>query len=223
MFLSEARTRLQIGYIGLDCVLQAKFERACTPTDDGGRVLYMAPELMRNEPYTRATDIWALGCTSFLLCALKLPFVARSLVELALKVIEEQPKWQCLEQSGFSIEMQDLVQSLLQKDAAERPTSASLINTEIFAMASGEVQPSDDDWSLLPNISQLISCTPLQKCLQSLEHQAVADSTICTQPSNIGNRKPCLAWTVDASPSSHLVKCVGDIYHAPCAEFPHMQ
>lgn len=48
----------------------------------------MSPEICANERYTLASDIWALGCITYELCARKVPFNANSQFQLVQKIKE---------------------------------------------------------------------------------------------------------------------------------------
>merc|ERR1719284_180207 len=87
IFLCEGRRRIRIGDFGISKVLEStNFASTCV-----GTPAYMSPELMRNERYDYHVDMWALGCISYELCTLSLPFAAGSLVELACQVMETVP------------------------------------------------------------------------------------------------------------------------------------
>jgi serine/threonine protein kinase len=47
---------------------------------------YMPPEVWKGRPYSFTSDSWALGCLLYEMVALKVPFEARSMSELKLKV-----------------------------------------------------------------------------------------------------------------------------------------
>merc|ERR1712217_283685 len=96
--------------------------------------------------------MWALGCVCFELCTFSLPFVAKSVLELALQVMEGDPAWTLWEDKDFSAELRDVTQRLLHKEMEARPTAAVLLAEPFFAEGGRGAQfPSEDAWaSLIP-------------------------------------------------------------------------
>jgi len=80
--LLRGRQLVRLGECGLLPMLAVKLHECVTLS--GQEVDYLAPELMRNEPYSVQSDLWALGCIFFELCALCPPFQGGSVLELAL-------------------------------------------------------------------------------------------------------------------------------------------
>ena len=57
-----------------------------------GTPYYLSPEIYEDKPYGKKSDIWSMGVILFELCALELPFQAKSLAALARKVLTGSPK-----------------------------------------------------------------------------------------------------------------------------------
>jgi serine/threonine protein kinase len=53
-----------------------------------GTPYYLSPELCEEKPYSKASDIWALGCVLYELCMLRHPFEAQTQPELLRKIIK---------------------------------------------------------------------------------------------------------------------------------------
>lgn len=51
-----------------------------------GTPYYASPEVWRDEPYDKKSDIWSLGCVFYELCSLQPPFTARDMEDLYKKV-----------------------------------------------------------------------------------------------------------------------------------------
>lgn len=89
-----------------------------------GTPSYMAPELVRREPYSGfATDVWALGVVLFVLLCGTLPFVAPSEVQLYAKI--RRGDFVCPEVLGDM--PRRLIRACMTYDAAGRPDSAALL------------------------------------------------------------------------------------------------
>jgi serine/threonine protein kinase len=100
------------------------YTRLTRPGQVMGTLDYLAPELIRGDSATPLTDVYALGCVAFECVAGRAPFAEKSLFEVGLAHLEEQPPDPCAERpelpSGFSAALL----AALEKDPARRPTSA---------------------------------------------------------------------------------------------------
>ena len=94
-----------------------------------GTPLYLAPEQMRGESYNDKADIWSLGVLFYEMAALDYPFMADSLLALALVVADKEQKPLS---SGYSTLLRYLVENMLQKNPADRPTMFAIFNSEFF-------------------------------------------------------------------------------------------
>jgi serine/threonine protein kinase len=56
-----------------------------------GTPLYLAPELVKHQPYDYKIDIWAVGCTMYYLTALSPPFGGENLSKLASNITSATP------------------------------------------------------------------------------------------------------------------------------------
>jgi NIMA (never in mitosis gene a)-related kinase 2 len=72
---------VKLGDFGLSKELQADFTKTYV-----GTPYYMSPELAQGQAYDAKSDIWALGCIIFELCALSPPFDAKTQDELTMKI-----------------------------------------------------------------------------------------------------------------------------------------
>ncbi|KAL0479454.1 serine/threonine-protein kinase Nek, partial [Acrasis kona] len=70
VFLDD-RYDCKLGDFGVSKVLDQPLDLAATLI---GTPLYMSPELCKNIPYDARSDVWALGCILYELCALSHPF-----------------------------------------------------------------------------------------------------------------------------------------------------
>lgn len=114
--------------------------RAYTALTRPGQVLgtlhYLAPELIRGEPATPASDIYALGCVVYECVAGKPPFADRSLFEIGIAHLEEEPADPGAGRDDWSPELSSAVLQTLEKDPARRPATA----TDFAAMLQAAAQ-----------------------------------------------------------------------------------
>ncbi|KAA0201534.1 hypothetical protein HAZT_HAZT005426 [Hyalella azteca] len=81
-----------------------------------GTPLYMAPELIEQQPYDQKADLWSLGCILFELLTGTPPFCTNSIVHLIEMVRTKPVQWP----TGCSRNCVDFLQGLLQKDQDKR-------------------------------------------------------------------------------------------------------
>jgi len=81
-----------------------------------GTPLYMAPELVREQPYDLAADLWSLGVILYELFVGLPPFYSNSLCSIANSIIEDTVTYP----PHMSPELRWLLQGLLQKDPRQR-------------------------------------------------------------------------------------------------------
>lgn len=112
---------LKLGDFGIARVLSNTKSRAKTVV---GTPYYLSPEIIRSEGYSFKSDIWSLGVLLYEIAALQPPFNAQSLHQLAQKII--QGKYTALP-SNFSNSTTQLIEKMLQKDPAARPTIHQLL------------------------------------------------------------------------------------------------
>ena len=90
-----------------------------------GTPLYMAPEVYNSsKKYSFRSDIWSLGCCIFEMCNLKNAFEAKSWNAVFVKVNKGQRDPL---NNKYSIEMKNLVDSMLSVNGKNRPTIASIL------------------------------------------------------------------------------------------------
>lgn len=89
-----------------------------------GTLDYLAPELIRGEPGTALTDVYALGCLAFECATGNAPFADKGLFEVGLAHLEEPPPNPSAERPELSLGFAAALLSALEKDPAQRPASA---------------------------------------------------------------------------------------------------
>mmetsp|Transcript_27337 Transcript_27337/g.42720 ORF Transcript_27337/g.42720 Transcript_27337/m.42720 type:complete len:501 (+) Transcript_27337:825-2327(+) len=93
-----------------------------------GTPYYMSPEIWKNLPYDKKSDIWSLGVVLYEMTALKHPFEAQNERSLYAKImkgsLEPLPR-------GYSSELQSVVRMCLNVDADRRPSIDDLLGLPI--------------------------------------------------------------------------------------------
>ena len=94
----------------------------------GGALWYSAPELLRGEPASIQTDIWALGVLLFEMVTGRLPFTGRTCSEVGLAILK-RPTPPLPWHTGSRLVA--IIQRCLQKDCAQRYIAVQEIRDDI--------------------------------------------------------------------------------------------
>lgn len=89
-----------------------------------GTVDYLAPELIRGEPATHASDVYALGCVLYECLAGAPPFAERPYVEALIAHVRDEPVSLLETRSDLSESLSWAVLKALAKDPRDRPPTA---------------------------------------------------------------------------------------------------
>lgn len=92
-----------------------------------GTPVYMAPEVLRNEPYSLSSDVWSLGHLIYELCTLKSmynPSTFQSLMEKHLN------PYTPIDTTHYSLELADIIQNMLTSHPDSRPTVNEILKME---------------------------------------------------------------------------------------------
>jgi NIMA (never in mitosis gene a)-related kinase len=93
-----------------------------------GTPYYASPEVWKDQPYDGKSDIWSLGCVLYEMCALVPPFRADDMNGLFKKILKGQyPPIP----NHYSMEMRAVIKSLVQVNAASRPTCDQILDMPI--------------------------------------------------------------------------------------------
>lgn len=95
-----------------------------TDLETGGTVEYMAPEILRGEPPSSATDLYALGMLLYKLAAGRLPFDNQNSPAQAKQraSIEAPPAFRC--RPDLPVGFSDVISAMIRIDPGDRPPSA---------------------------------------------------------------------------------------------------
>lgn len=89
-----------------------------------GTPYYMSPEQIEEQKYNEKSDIWALGCLLYELCAFRPAFEAQNQLSLALKI--KSGKFDKIP-SNYSGELWRVIRWILTKKVSERPSVDDLL------------------------------------------------------------------------------------------------
>lgn len=102
-----------------------------------GTPLYMAPELIEEQPYDYKADLWSLGCIMYELLVGAPPFCTASILHLIRLIRHEQIRWPTfISESCISF-----LKGLLQKDPGKRISWEQILNHEFV---KGHILICDD-------------------------------------------------------------------------------
>jgi serine/threonine-protein kinase len=100
-----------------------------------GTVEYLAPELIRGEMATKASDIYALGCLAYACATGVTPFGGRGIFEVTVAHLAEAPGDPCAVRPDLPAELSGPLLAALAKEPAERPRSARAYALSLWVSA----------------------------------------------------------------------------------------
>jgi serine/threonine protein kinase len=130
VFLGDDNS-VKLGDFGLSKILQSH-DFASTYV---GTPFYMSPEICKAEQYGPHSDIWALGCIIYEMCAKAPPFNAKTHFDLIQKI--KSGRYPDIP-SCYSAELRKVIASCLQTIPDHRPDTAALLNLPIVKLMRKE-------------------------------------------------------------------------------------
>ncbi|EKX40679.1 hypothetical protein GUITHDRAFT_58349, partial [Guillardia theta CCMP2712] len=97
---------------------RAMTQQTLTLTSVKGTPLYMAPELVQEQPYNHTVDLWSLGVILYELFRGEPPFYTNNIIALVGQIVKDPVKWP----SGMSPDFKSFLKGLLVKDPQRRLT-----------------------------------------------------------------------------------------------------
>eukprot|EP00045_Choanoeca_perplexa_P002396 m.24310 g.24310 ORF g.24310 m.24310 type:complete len:506 (-) comp11493_c0_seq1:93-1610(-) len=103
-----------------------------------GTPMNMSPEICRGERYGQKADIWALGCVLYEMVSLRPAFMAYDMESLVRKI--KRGHHDKYIPRHYTLEVAKTIDSMLQVDAARRPTACSLLDLAYLSSTRAEMQ-----------------------------------------------------------------------------------
>ncbi|KAH8067566.1 serine/threonine kinase [Aureococcus anophagefferens] len=139
----DGKFHVKLGDLGIAKILESTLAHASTVV---GTPNYLSPELCENKPYSYSSDVWALGCVLYKLCALKRPFDASNLFGIVYSVVKGDVDLDAVSPDA-SDPLRKLVTRLLTKDADVRPTVTAILADEPRLRALAANDGASDDFN----------------------------------------------------------------------------
>ncbi|CAK8991105.1 unnamed protein product [Durusdinium trenchii] len=112
---------LKMGDFGIAKVLSNTL--ACARTQIG-TPYYLSPEVCQEKPYAWPSDIWAMGCILYELCALKVPFDAPNISTLVQRICRGPTPTL---PSSYSDFLRQLCTEMLHRNQTQRPSAEAIL------------------------------------------------------------------------------------------------
>jgi serine/threonine protein kinase len=112
-----------------------------------GTLDYLPPEMVENQPHDATVDTWSLGVLMFEFLAGFPPFEAKTTEETYARITSVDLRFP----EHFSVDAQDLIRAMLQKDGKQRIALASVQCVErVVARLRVVVRPDCHDFRIKP-------------------------------------------------------------------------
>ena len=122
---------VKIGDLNVSII--AKKNLAVTQT---GTPYYAAPEVWEHESYNNKCDLWSVGCITYEMACLRVPFRGTSIHQLYINIIkgkyEEIP-------NIYSNDLKNIIKLILCIDPMKRPSAEDLLNNDIIKRKIKEI------------------------------------------------------------------------------------
>ncbi|XP_054730260.1 uncharacterized protein LOC129239020 [Anastrepha obliqua] len=112
----DAQGNAKLGDFGLARILRKNQDFTATFV---GTPYYMSPEIVKGSKYDRKSDVWAVGCLAYEMCALRTPFQAPKFDELSSNI--SNGKFSHLP-FVYSNDLQEIIAYMLSVDSEQRPS-----------------------------------------------------------------------------------------------------
>lgn len=146
----------------LDFGLSAKSDRV---SGTAGTLAYMAPEVLREQPISRATDLYSIGMIAYELFMGKYPFKARNPMRLVRDIVQKIPNLSSI--TNPALEM--VLMRWLMKDPEDRYQSAQSLITALCDAV--EIEPPQESIAIRESFLQASAFIGRDDELQTLKDE----------------------------------------------------
>jgi len=128
-----------------------------------GSPLYMAPEIIQEQPYNHKVDIWSIGVITYILLSGRPPFKGQSKNEIFRSIMQgslsfDNPIWDVI-----SAEAKDFIVRALHSDPSKRATAKNLLDHPWLYRQINEVNVKDQvQLEVANNLKQFRNATVFQ-------------------------------------------------------------
>lgn len=134
IFLASSR-EIKLGDLGV-----AKILKNGLASTRIGTPYYMSPEIWKNRPYNKKSDIWSLGCLLYEFSTLRHPFDGRDERSLGEKVLRGQ---YVPIAPHYSAELHNMIKKCLQVDPTRRPSINDILEHPIVVQYLQAMTPEE--------------------------------------------------------------------------------
>ena len=223
----DANSRVKLGDFGLARVLRGN-DLARTHV---GTPYYMSPEQVQGNWYNEKSDIWSLGCLTYELCALRLPFEAATQHDLDQKILDGSfarlP-------GRVSQELQRCVEWMLKSQPSSRPSARDLLGVPQVAVRIRSRKLRDGYSALRRGVQDLENglheCRKKEELVNAREERLRAwEEDLRARELALEQREAAVGGCTTASPEAKAVDTEADHGAAagraprktsPCSAFP---
>jgi serine/threonine protein kinase len=123
IFVSKTH-HLKIGDFGVSKVLSKK---SLVANSVVGTPLYIAPEVLQDEPYDDRSDVWSLGVSFYEFCTLQRPFGGDNFLSVVREITTKEPARVSKVRPGLDVRFDEVILPMLNKDPRRRVKSEDVL------------------------------------------------------------------------------------------------
>eukprot|EP00835_Amoeboradix_gromovi_P001147 NODE_46_length_27655_cov_0.671796.p6 type:complete len:598 gc:universal NODE_46_length_27655_cov_0.671796:110-1903(+) len=143
-----------LGDLGVTASLEV--DRTSSRKTFVGTPSWMAPEVMKQEPYDFKADIWSFGILALELAKGEAPFAKYPPIKILMLIINNEPPFLDRDSTKhkYSKHFKEMIELCLQKDPNKRPTAEKLLHHHFFRQSKRKQYLINNLISLIPPVYQ---------------------------------------------------------------------